>query len=85
MDTGSMHLSVKEFTPSYDIAQLKRTMRGEQDSNQQSQNFNESKQQRILVEESKMKKSSLDNLASASSQMKSLIKSLSNGNFQFYD
>ena len=32
-----------------------------------------------------MQKSSLENLASASSQMKSLIKSLSNGNFQFYE
>ena len=27
MDTGNLSMSVKEFTPSYDIKQLKRTIR----------------------------------------------------------
>lgn len=87
MDTANYSLNVQEFTPSYDIKQMKRSIR-DQDSNRQSQ-MQESKNSEERQEglfSRRMQQSTIGNdLLGQTSQIKSLIKSFSNGNFQFYD
>ncbi|CDW73682.1 UNKNOWN [Stylonychia lemnae] len=107
MDTSNLSLSVKQFTPSQDVKQLKMTLKGgisnttesnhKLSMNSEINNFgnqklshfsNNNHLETIHDEESKNIKSSLmynDNFGASTSQMKSIMKSYSNANFEFFE